>query len=165
MPFHLQKTKKKGGEQMSAFNANTVVMGVKAGEIAGVIDAEGSVFARDCYDALLAIAQTMLDMTEKGSYGKDLATVLESHFCKGNERYHLFCLQAVEDVFLKGKRRNPDWRIDQFRSYARYGDERGEPDAEKLASLYENYEYLGKDGISARWGEKNQRLLLQRAAP
>lgn len=137
---------------MSEFNENTVIFGVKAAKIAGVIDAEGSVFAKDCYNALLAIAQTMVDMTESGSFGNSLEKVLEYHFCKGNERYDPRCLQAVEDVFVKGKRRNADWRIYQFRSFAKYAAEDGSPDGKKLASLFESYDYLGKDGISPRWG-------------
>ncbi|MBP3321672.1 MAG: SPOR domain-containing protein [Clostridia bacterium] len=137
---------------MTDFNENTLICGVKAGKIAGVVDAEGSVFARECYDALLAIVQTMHDMTASGIFGKDLEQVLRYHFCKGNERYHPLCLQAVYDVFIDGKRRNKDWLIYQFRSYAKYGTDDCLPDMEKLAPLLEKYEYLGKDGISRRWG-------------
>ena len=137
---------------MNEFNANTLIGGVKAGRIAGVIDAEGSVFASDCYDALLAIAQAMYDMTESGYFGRDLDTVLRVHFCKENDGYHPACLKAVEDVFVKGRRRCADWKIYQFRSFSRYAAADGSPDVEKLAALFENYDYLGKDGISRRWG-------------
>ena len=137
---------------MSEFNENTVILGVRAAEIAGVIDAEGSVFAKDCYDALIAIAQTMADMTESRQFGGSLERVLAVHFSPPNSRYNPKCLQAVEDVFIKGKRRNSDWKIYQFRSFAKYAAPDGSPDGQKLASLFENYEYLGKDGISPRWG-------------
>lgn len=136
---------------MSEFSKDTPIMGVPAGKIAGVIDAEGSVFAKDCYDALLAIAQTMRDMTLSGQFGDSLEKVLKFHFCKGNEIYNMRCLDAVEDVFIKGVCRNKDWRIYQFRSYAKYGIGQ-EPNMEKLAPLFEKYQYLGKDGISDRWG-------------
>ena len=137
---------------MSAFTKDTPVMGLPAGKISGVVDAEGSVFAKDCYEALLAIAQTMRDMTESGRFGSSLEKVLKVHFCKGNESYHPRCLDAVEDVFVKGILRNPDWKIYQFRSYAKYSVGQGQPDTEKLSPLFEKYQYLGKDGISDRWG-------------
>lgn len=137
---------------MSEFTKDTLVMGLPAGTIAGVVDAEGSVFAKDCYGALLAIAQTMRDMTESGRFGSSLERVLKNHFCRGNEQYNPKCLKAVEDVFIKGILRNDDWRIYQFRSFAKYGVGQGEPDMDKLAPLFEKYQYLGKDGISEGWG-------------
>ena len=137
---------------MSDFTKDTLILGVPAGKIAGVVDAEGSVFASECYDALLAIVQAMRDMTASGRFGDSLEKVLKVHFCPGNERYDPRCLEAVKDVFVKGRLRCEDWRIYQFRSYAKYGTSKGEPDMEKLAPLFEKYQYLGKDGISCRWG-------------
>lgn len=136
----------------SEFTRDTEILGVKAGKIAGVIEAEGGVFVNRCPQALLAIGQTMLDMTESGRYGTGLNRVLFYHFTSPEKHYHPECLETVRQVFLLGKKRDPDWHIYQFRSFYKYADKNGEPDEKKTASLRKELTYLGKDGFSDRWG-------------
>ena len=76
----------------SEFTKDTEILGVKAGKIAGVIEAEGGVFVNRCPQALLAIGQTMLDMTESGRYGTGLNRVLFYHFTSPEKHYHHECL-------------------------------------------------------------------------
>lgn len=137
---------------MTNISEQTNVLGVPAGRIAGVIHAEGGVFAGKNYPALLAIAQAMLDMTESGRFGTGLDRVLRYHFASPEEGYHPDCLKAVEDVFFGGIRRSEDWMILQFRSFSGYAKANGEPDEAKLSSVLAKYSYLGKDSISPRWG-------------
>lgn len=134
------------------FSKDTLILGVPAGEIAGIVEQEGGIFVGKCYEGLLAIVQSMVDMTESGKFGTGLNRVLRYHFPAPAENYHPECLKAVEDVFLKGRRRNPEWQILQIRSFARYADENGEPDREKTEALNEKYRYLGKDGVSKKRG-------------
>ena len=136
----------------SEFTKDTEILGVKAGKIAGVIEAEGGVFVNRCPQALLAIGQTMLDMTESGHYGTGLNRVLFYHFTSPEKHYHPECLETVRQVFLLGKKRDPDCHIYQFRSFYKYADKNGEPDEKKTASLRKELTYLGKDGFSDRWG-------------
>lgn len=118
-------------------------------KIAKVIYAEGGIFSGKNYNALLAIAQCIHDLLP--SY-KDLDTCLESAFTAPSDQYDPQCLQAAQAVFEQGQRRFPDAQILQFRSYTKYSDGAGNPDKEKLADLYNSYDYLGSDSISEKWG-------------
>lgn len=121
--------------------------------VSKVVYGEGGVFSGKNQDALIAIAQCMHDMLESGQYGKTLSAVLENNFygisCKETDDN---CRQAVYDVFVKGKRRFPEAKILQFRSYTRYTDGSGNMDPEKCADLLKKYRFLGQDGISNQWG-------------
>ena len=118
-------------------------------KIAKVIYAEGSVFSGKDQDALLAIGQCIHDLLP--NY-KDLDSCLKSAFTAPSDQYDQQCFQAAKDVFEEGKRRFPDAKILQFRSFTKYSDGYGEPDQEKLKDLYKNYDYLGSDSISEKWG-------------
>lgn len=118
-------------------------------KIAKVIYAEGGIFSGKNYNALLAIAQCIHDLLP--SY-KDLETCLASAFTVPSDQYDPQCLQAAQAVFEQGERRFPNAHILQFRSFTKYSDGHGQPDKEKLANLYEAYDYLGSDSISNKWG-------------
>lgn len=118
-------------------------------KIAKVIYAEGGIFSGKNDLALLAIAQCIHDLLS--SY-KDLDSCLKSAFTAPSDRYDTACLDAAKAVFEEGKRRFPDAKILQFRSFNKYSDGAGTPDKGKLADLYKNYDYLGSDSISTRWG-------------
>ena len=118
-------------------------------KIAKVIYAEGGIFSGKNDLALLAIAQCIHDLLS--SY-KDLDSCLKSPFTAPSDRYDTACLDAAKAVFEEGKRRFPDAKILQFRSFNKYSDGAGTPDKGKLADLYKNYDYLGSDSISTRWG-------------
>ena len=118
-------------------------------KIAKVIYAEGSIFSRKNYNALLAIAQCIHDLLP--SY-KDLNACLASAFTTPSDQYDPQCLQAAQAVFEQGERRFPDAHILQFRSFTKYSDGHGQPNKEKLANLYTAYDYLGSDSISNKWG-------------
>lgn len=118
-------------------------------KIAKVIYAEGGIFSGKNDLALLAIGQCIHDLLS--SY-KDLDSCLKSAFTAPSDRYDTACLDAAKAVFEEGKRRFPDAKILQFRSFNKYSDGAGTPDKGKLADLYKNYDYLGSDSISTRWG-------------
>lgn len=118
-------------------------------KIAKVIYAEGGIFSGKNDLALLAIAQCIHDLLS--SY-KDLDSCLKSAFTAPSDQYDTACLDAAKAVFEEGKRRFPDAQILQFRSFTKYSDGAGNPDKGKLADLYKNYDYLGSDSISTRWG-------------
>lgn len=118
-------------------------------KIAKVIYAEGGIFSGKNDLALLAIAQCIHDLLS--SY-KDLDSCLKSAFTAPSDRYDTACLDAAKAVFEEGKRRFPDAKILQFRSFTKYSDGAGNPDKGKLADLYKDYDYLGSDSISTRWG-------------
>ena len=118
-------------------------------KIAKVIYAEGSIFSRKNYNALLAIAQCIHDLLP--SY-KDLNACLASAFTTPSDQYDPQCLQAAQAVFEQGERRFPDAHILQFRSFTKYSDGHGQPNKEKLVNLYTAYDYLGSDSISNKWG-------------
>ena len=118
-------------------------------KIAKVIYAEGGIFSGKNYNALLAIAQCIHDLLP--SY-KNLDTCLASAFTTPSEECDPQCLQAAQAVFEQGQRRFQDAEILQFRSFAKYSDGNGQPDKEKLATLYAYYDYLGSDSISNKWG-------------
>lgn len=119
-------------------------------KIAKVIYAEGGIFSGKNAAALLAIAQCIHDLLP--DFKNNLDTCLKSAFTTPTDQYDSECLKAATDVFELGKRRFPDAKILQFRSFTKYSDGHGNPDKEKLASLYANYEYLGSDSISEKWG-------------
>lgn len=118
-------------------------------KIAKVIYAEGGIFSGKNDLALLAIAQCIHDLLS--SY-KDLDSCLKSAFTAPSDQYDTACLDAAKAVFEEGKRRFPDAKILQFRSFTKYSDGAGNPDKGKLADLYKNYDYLGSDSVSTRWG-------------
>ena len=91
-------------------------------------------------------------MTKDGSFGTGMARVARYHFMPPKERWHPVCLQTVEEVFLRGVKRNPDWQILSVRSFSECADRRGEPDEEKTAELRALYDYLGKDAASKSEG-------------
>ena len=134
------------------FDENTLINGVKAGDIARVIDAEGDVFVPNKQEAVIAIAQCMKDMYENGSFGKTLQEVLSNNFTRPHETYHQECLQAVEDVFVNGIVRNSNWKILQYQSFRRYANKDGTFNIELCKDLLEKYKYLGKDKLSDTWG-------------
>lgn len=108
---------------------------------------------RDNYEAYLAVAQCVSDIYEDKIFGDvDLDTVLELGFCKPLNEYDQDSYNSVVDVFWNGVRRFPDAKIYQFRSFKKYSDGNGNPDGEKLKSLYDKYDYLGSDSISNEWG-------------
>ena len=118
-------------------------------KIARVIYAEGGIFSGRNSAALLAIAQCIHDLLP--NY-KDLDACLQSAFTASTDVYDEACLTAARAVFVDGKRRFANAKILQFRSFTKYSNGSGEPDEKKLADLYENYDYLGKDFISNEWG-------------
>lgn len=118
-------------------------------KIAKVIYAEGAVFSGKNQNAILAIGQCIHDLMPNF---KDLDTCLQSAFTAATDQYDPYCLKAAKEVFEDGKRRFANAKILQFRSFTKYSDGHGNPDKEKLASLYANYEYLGSDSISEKWG-------------
>lgn len=120
-------------------------------KIAKVIFGEGSVFVGRCHDALVAIAQCAKDLWDTGAY-PDLDTCLAQAFAPAANVLEPECLRAVEEVWEQGRRRFPDAKIYQFRSYTKYSDGRGHLDAEKAGNLLENYNYLGSDSINDLWG-------------
>lgn len=120
-------------------------------KIAKVIYAEGSVFIGRCHCALVAIAQCIHDLMDTGAY-PDLDTCLAQAFAPASDVVDPECLQAAEEVWEQGKRRFPDAKIYQFRSYTKYSDGHGHLDAEKAGNLLENYNFLGQDSINDLWG-------------
>ena len=118
-------------------------------KIAKVVYAEGGIFSGKNYNALLAIAQCIHDLLPSC---KDLDTCLASAFTTPSDQYDPQCLQAAQAVFEQRQRRFPDAQILQFRSFTKYSDGNGQPDKEKLATLYASYDYLGSDSISQEWG-------------
>lgn len=105
------------------------------------------------YNALLAVAQCIKDMLELGQFGKSITQVMEKNFSAyGNKETTDEARQAVYDVFVNGKKRFPDAKIYQFRSFKKYSDGNGNMDAEKCADLLKKYEYLGKDARNNEWG-------------
>lgn len=105
------------------------------------------------YDALVAVAQCIHDMLESGQYGKTITEIMQRNFAAyGSKETTDEARQAVYDVFCQGKRRFPDARILQFRSFTNYSDGAGNMDPAKCAALLQKYEYLGKDARDNRWG-------------
>ena len=95
---------------------DALILGVTAGRIAGVLEAEAGYFTGKRREGLLGVAQAMLDMTKSGRFGTGLDRVLRYHFAPPKERYSEECLDAVFRVFLEGQRRDPSWTILSVRS-------------------------------------------------
>lgn len=105
------------------------------------------------YDALLGAAQCIHDMLETGQFGKSVTEVMEKNYSAyGNKETTDEARQAVYDVFCLGKRRFPNAKVLQFRSFTKYSDGNGNMDRQKCASLLDKYEYLGKDARDNHWG-------------
>lgn len=120
-------------------------------EISKVVYNEAGVI--QSYDALVAVAQCIKDMTDNGGYGKGITDVMERNFyAYGQDATTEESRQAVYDVFVGGKRRFADAVILQFRSFTNYSDGAGNMDKNKCASLLDKYEYLGKDARDNHWG-------------
>ena len=115
-------------------------------KIARTIYAEVGVLKGN-FPAHLAVGQCIRDIWEtKELGGISLEDVLERAFNGKSETYDDESLQAARAVFEQGVVRYPNARIIQFRSFTNYGID-GNPDKEKLADLYKNYVYLGKDSV------------------
>ena len=134
--------------------------------IAKVVFAEAGIMKNN-YPAHLAVAQCVRDIYETKELGNlTLEEVLERAFNGESDTYDAESMQAVVDVFENGIERFPGHRILQFRSFTKYSNGKGFPDTEKLKTLYDNYEYLGKDSISDEWGhfyfgrKKTMRIML-----
>lgn len=120
-------------------------------KIAMVVFAEGGVFVGRRHEALIGIAQCVHDLLETGQYN-GLEDCLEKCFTKPDPHLDDECIQAVEEVWEQGARRFPDAKILQFRSFSKYSDGHGHLDPEKAGNLIENYDYLGSDSVSEKWG-------------
>ncbi len=118
--------------------------------IAKVVYAEGSVFVGKNTDALLGIAQCIYDLFATGNY-KSLQDCLSQCFTTPSDILDTDCLDAVRDVFMHNKRRFSDKQILQFRSF-KYSDGKSHLDEEKVKDLLSQYDYLGCDSISDKWG-------------
>lgn len=105
------------------------------------------------YNALLGAAQCIHDMWQSGQYGKTVTEVMQRNFAAyGTKVTTDDARQAVYDVFCQGKRRFPDAKILQFRSFTKYSDGAGNMDKIKCADLLKKYEYIGKDARNNQWG-------------
>lgn len=120
-------------------------------EISKVVYNEAGVIQK--YDALVAVAQCIKDMTDNGGYGKGITDVMERNFSAyGQAATTDDARRAVYEVFKEGKRRFADAVILQFRSFTKYSDGSGNMDPDKCAALLAKYEYLGKDARNNQWG-------------
>ena len=125
---------------------DALILGVRAGRIAGVLEAEGGFFAGKRREGLLGVAQAMLDMTKSGRFGTGLDRVLRYHFAPPKERFSDECLDAVFRVFLEGERRDPSWVILAVRTAPFF-----------LSAAREargGYEYLGCDIVDPFRGNR-----------
>lgn len=123
-----------------------------AEEIAKVVYGEGGIFVGKNHAALVAIAQCVYDEWHSGLFGTDLAKILRNNFYGHSDIVNAECLQAVNEVFSEQKKRFPDEKIYEFRSFAKYSDGCGNLAQGKCADLLRKYDYLGKDSISTKWG-------------
>ena len=146
---------------MNCFTKDTPIGDLDAGKIAGILQAQGGFFLKDrdrrdlpgrTPPGLLGIAQALHDMTNSRHFGTGIARVARYHFMPPKERWRPECLNAVEEVFLRGVKRSADWRILSLASFAECADRRGEPDEKKTGELRMSYDYLGKDSISRSEG-------------
>ena len=123
-----------------------------AEEVAKVVYGEGGIFVGKNHDALLAIAQCVYDECHSGLFGTYLAKILRNNFYGHSDVLNAECLQAVNEVFSEQKKRFPDAKIYEFRSFTKYSDGCGNISQSKCADLLRKYDYLGKDSISPKWG-------------
>ncbi|MCQ2508390.1 MAG: N-acetylmuramoyl-L-alanine amidase [Dorea sp.] len=141
-----------GVKEQSSDTEDVIIHGMKASDIARYVMAEFGIASGKNYDCLLGVAQCMKDMLEDGRFGSNLNEVLDNNFTLPDVHYTDECLEAVLDVFVKGKCRFPNAKILQFRSFKNYGDGNGNPDSVKCKILLMNYQYLGADSISQEYG-------------
>ncbi|EET60450.1 N-acetylmuramoyl-L-alanine amidase [Marvinbryantia formatexigens DSM 14469] len=119
--------------------------------IARVVYGEAGVIASR--NGFLGVAQCIHDMLEDGGYGKTVTEVMRKNYSAyGAKVTSDAARQAVYDVFKKGVRRFGDAVILQFRSFTNYSDGNGKIDRDKCAALLAEYQYLGSDSSSNRWG-------------
>ena len=146
---------------MNEFTLDTPIGDLDARTIAGILQAQGGFFlkkydrAENCGatpEGLIGIAQALYDMTKDGRFGTGLSRVARYHFAAPKERWHPVCLNAVEEVFLRGVKRNADWQILSLCTFSECADRHGEPDEKKAEDLLEKYDYLGKDAASRSEG-------------
>lgn len=104
-------------------------------------------------NALRAVAQCVLDMYESGNYGSSLTDVMKHNFYaySNNTATSEEAKRAVYDVFIGGKRRFPNDKIYQFRSFTNYSDGNLKMNS-KCDALLQKYDYLGEDHKDAHWG-------------
>lgn len=132
------------------------ISGVQIGDsnveaIAKVVYGEAGVIASR--NGFLGVAQCIHDMLENGGYGKTVTEVMQKNYSAyGSKVTSDAARQAVYDVFKKGVRRFPDAQILQFRSFTNYSDGNGKIDKDKCATLLAEYQYLGSDSSSNKWG-------------
>ena len=119
--------------------------------IAQVVYGEAGVIGSE--NALLAVAQCIKDMRDTGQFGGSLTAVMKNNFdaYTTNRVTTEAARKAVRDVFLNGKRRFPNDKILQFRSFTNYSDGQGHMSS-KCDSLLRRYDYLGEDHKDFRWG-------------
>lgn len=119
--------------------------------IAQVVYGEAGVIGSE--NALLAVAQCIKDMRDTGQFGGSLTAVMKNNFdaYATNRVTTEAARKAVRDVFLNGKRRFPNDKILQFRSFTNYSDGQGHMSS-KCDSLLRRYDYLGEDHKDFRWG-------------
>ena len=137
-------------------NSSSAVTDRKIGDttlfrIAQVVYGEAGVIGSQ--NALRAVAQCILDMHEGGSYGSSLTDVMKHNFYaySNNTATSEDAKRAVYDVFIGGKRRFPNDKIYQFRSFTNYSDGNLKMNS-KCDTLLQKYDYLGEDHKDAHWG-------------
>ena len=119
--------------------------------IAKVVYGEAGVIASR--NGFLGVAQCIHDMLENGGYGKNVTEVMQKNYSAyGSKVTSDAARQAVYDVFKKGVRRFENAKILQFRSFTNYSDGNGKIDKDKCATLLAEYQYLGSDSSSNKWG-------------
>ena len=139
---------------IGAFDEN--ISGVQIGDsnveaIAKVVYGEAGVIASR--NGFLGVAQCIHDMLENGGYGKTVTEVMRKNYSAyGSKVTSDAARQAVYDVFKKGVRRFENAKILQFRSFTNYSDGNGKIDKDKCATLLAEYQYLGSDSSSNKWG-------------
>lgn len=120
-------------------------------EIAKVVYNEAGIIKSE--NALLGAAQCVYDMWKSGEFGSTVTEVMSKNFSAyGKDDVTDDAIQAVYDVFFKGKRRFSDAKVLQFRSLTKYSDGNGNMDRLKCAGLLQKYDYLGKDIRNNKWG-------------
>lgn len=119
--------------------------------IAQVVYGEAGVIGSQ--NALRAVAQCVLDMYESGNYGSSLTDVMKHNFYaySNNTATSEEAKRSVYDVFIGGKRRFPNDKIYQFRSFTNYSDGNLKMNS-KCDALLQKYDYLGEDHKDAHWG-------------
>lgn len=131
--------------------ANYKVDNTTVKEIAKVVYNEAGIIKNE--NALLGAAQCVYDMWKSGEFGSNVTEVMSKNFSAyGKDDVTDDAIQAVYDVFFKGKRRFSNAKVLQFRSLTKYSDGNGNMDKLKCAGLLQKYDYLGKDIRNNKWG-------------